>query len=184
MLFLCFYCQTTGSHWLHHRTQSFRLPVPPAAVWQIWWSKLDLNFLWSLYHTGLLSGVDIKVMFYMYWGNATWFSSKYLNCFKFRVLALSCVLQNLLNSRLFPGFKKWSVFHLRTRTLPCHPQSWGTCFVFALTCHGVQRSTQLSQSRMRATSLIVATFVSGRKSTQSVVCLVVSVHFQTLSCTY
>lgn len=63
----------------------------------------------------------------------------------------------------FPCCKTWSLFPFRIRTLLCHRQSWRTCFVFVLTCHGVQRSTCLSRPQMRATSLIMATFVSGRK---------------------
>lgn len=55
------------------------------------------------------------------------------------------------------------VFSLRTKIPPCHRQSLGICFAYVLTCHGVQRSTWLSQPQTRATSLITATFVSGRK---------------------
>lgn len=63
----------------------------------------------------------------------------------------------------FLVLKKWPVFPLRTKTLPCRRQSSGTCFAYVLTCHGGQRSLWLSQPQTRATSLITATFVSGRK---------------------
>lgn len=59
--------------------------------------------------------------------------------------------------------KKRSASHLRTKTLPCHQLSLGTCFASVLTCHGVQRSTWLSQRQTRATSLTMVTVVSGRK---------------------
>lgn len=59
--------------------------------------------------------------------------------------------------------KKRSASHLRTKTLPCHQLSLGTCFACVLTCHGVRRSTWLSQQQTRATSLTMVTVVSGRK---------------------
>lgn len=86
-----------------------------------------------------------------------------------RFLAIPCYTiwivthTGMFSIRGFPCCQTWSLFPFRIRTLLCHQQSWRTYFVFVLTCHGVQRSTCLFRPQMRATSLIMATFVSGRK---------------------
>ncbi len=125
--FCLFSCQTTSSCWLHHRAQSVRSRVPPAAVWQVRWSELQAYlplvtmFLWTINLQQWL------VVFYM---------------------TQSCC---------------WPIFPVRTKTLPCHRQSSETCFASVPTCHGVPKSTWLSQPQTRATSLGKATAVSGRK---------------------